>query len=101
MVRGIRSERDRRERQPQRNPIRALHDFDDDVRGYAARALGRIGAPDALPALNATLQDENDSVRREAESAIRSIRESRSDVSRVPPTIVHGCGIPYCLNAFD
>ena len=59
--------------------IRALHDFDDDVRGYAARALGRIGAPDALPALNATLQDENDSVRREAESAIRSIRESRSD----------------------
>ena len=54
--------------------IGALEDFDDDVRGYAARALGKIGYQEALPALEALLQDENESVRREAESAIEAIR---------------------------
>ena len=55
-----------------------LDDFDDDVRGYSARALGKIGpaALSSLPALKTLLKDENAAVREEAAAAIEIGRAS-------------------------
>jgi epoxyqueuosine reductase len=53
--------------------IAALHDFEPLIRGHAAWALGQIGTPDALGALEIALQGETDPVvRREIQDAQNS-----------------------------
>ena len=51
------------------------------MRGYAARALGRIGpaASAATPALRSLLEDENGAVREEARAALELIQRMRDE----------------------
>ena len=55
--------------------ISLLEDVDDDVRGYAVRALGRIGpaARAGAAAISALVNDENGAVCEEAATALALI----------------------------
>ena len=53
--------------------IQALQDRNYVVRNRATRALGRIGAKDAVPALIQALKDENKDVRVNAVQALMQI----------------------------
>ncbi|MBV9615979.1 MAG: HEAT repeat domain-containing protein [Ktedonobacteraceae bacterium] len=56
--------------------IGALHDDEPLIRGHAAWALGRIGSEEALAALQAAREmEEDEEVRREILSALSEIRE--------------------------
>ena len=59
--------------------IQLLQDQDQDVRYFAARALGRIGAKDAVPALIPLLQDQNAKVRRLVAYTLGMIGEGEKD----------------------
>ena len=52
-------------------------DPDADVRYVAARALGKIGGPEAVPALTGALGDFNGAVRGEALRALQTIERAR------------------------
>ena len=54
------------------------HDFDEDVRGYAARALGKSGEARAMSALLTLKEEQNESLRLEAEAALERI-SSKND----------------------
>ncbi len=62
-----------------------LDDRDAEIRGAAARALGRIGYGEALPALLATLEDGDATVRREAVFALGLLGDAsaRDGVRRI------------------
>jgi epoxyqueuosine reductase len=61
--------------------MRALNDEEPLVRGHVAWALGRIGSPAAIDALEARLSIEDDAeVRNEIEAAIDGIRSQTSDI---------------------
>jgi len=58
--------------------VRALSDDSNVVRALAATALGHLGDPGALPALQRSTQDRDQTVRRRALDAIALIRSSSS-----------------------
>lgn len=67
-----------------------LYDTDDDDREDAAKALGKIADPRALPALEqAAIYDDEDDVRSDARKAIRRIRE-------IYPGVVVTTAPPVC-----
>ncbi|MEM6716179.1 MAG: HEAT repeat domain-containing protein, partial [Cyanobacteria bacterium P01_C01_bin.147] len=61
--------------------IHALADEYSDVRRDAATALGNLGHPDALPALQQTLNDPDMDVRIFSQRAIDKIQQSLSETS--------------------
>ncbi len=62
--------------------MRALRDSNRRVRALAASALGRLGVPDALPALEGARRDSSITVRRNAIAAIESIRARQAETAR-------------------
>lgn len=56
------------------NLVGFLKDEDSSVRGFAARALGELGAKEAVPGLVALLKDENSWVRQRADIALITLR---------------------------
>jgi HEAT repeat protein len=55
--------------------VKTLQDRDWQVRQAAAYALGRVGSPEARPALEAAKKDTNENVKRAAKTALKALKK--------------------------
>jgi anti-anti-sigma factor len=67
------------DRDPVRSKIKKLEDSDSEVRRYAAWALGLLGDPSAIPALQAALEDGELRVRQTAAESLEKLTGTYPD----------------------